>query len=897
MNRNKLKSFFCSCLLWLSISHADAQCPPKPTVTLVQPSGIGGGTITITNLPTGAASSVTTGFNTGGGTFEFGKTVYGGTTGLYTVTVQLNGCQAKTIVKLDRNGYRIPEPTCYRIVNKTTGKVLEAPSNTEGATIRQATPTGAANQLWERIRYIDGVYNWVSKSNGKFLGLTNPTDCPDGLQVKQFADNSGDNQKWRIEQQTNGAYKIFNFYCIKPIAAENNSTVAGANAVITSATGANEWTLEAFTCPPDCNTTPAISGNDFVCVGSNLNLTGTSTTGTTQWSSSDNSIATVSSSGVVTSLKAGSVTITYKITSGTCIGTATKTIGVTAVLPAIQTTIVNPSDINSGSITVTNLPTGALANLYLNGAGGNPLQSFSGLDAGEYTIKVTFNGCETSKIVTLVSASTTAFDPTKCYRIVNKESGKVLEVKDASTAEGATIYQWSITGKAQQLWQFARGTYNGYRMIAKHSGKVIDAANCVDGGLVQQFAIDGTGSQEWKFEKQADGSYKISNISCNTLFLKLQTSNTADGTDVGVNYDYGTESFKWLIQEAACSGTPPPPPPATFDPTKCYRLIARHSGKVAEIAEHSFANGVNIQQGTWGYSRRQVWRIKSIDGTYYQVMNGYSGEVMDVKGDFTYDGANIQQGIKNGGDNQKWRFDKNTEGYYFMTAKHSGKVADVKAVSTADGANIQQSTKNGGQNQQWTVSEIGCPAGVASAQTAEIYSADGYRDGRKGIITWLSNAANADYFTLEKQNKNGVFEKLTTVNAKPVVGFSDKNYYSYTDNETVEGENTYRVALVADNAPPQYSSPILLNFKTLTDFALYPNPTSDYVEIDLMSYQDRAVVLTVIDASGKEVRLLKIDKAAKTQRLELDGLTTGQYIIRIQTVGKRDVTRLLNLTK
>ena len=40
---------------------------------------------------------------------------------------------------------------CYRIVNKATGKVLEVEGNSldSGARIRQATATGAANQLWQ----------------------------------------------------------------------------------------------------------------------------------------------------------------------------------------------------------------------------------------------------------------------------------------------------------------------------------------------------------------------------------------------------------------------------------------------------------------------------------------------------------------------------------------------------------------------------------------------------------------------------------------------------------------------------------------------------------------------------------------------------------------------------
>jgi hypothetical protein len=57
------------------------------------------------------------------------------------------------------------------------------------------------------------------------------------------------------------------------------------------------------------------------------------------------------------------------------------------------------------------------------------------------------------------------------------------------------------------------------------------------------------------------------------------------------------------------------------------------------------------------------------------------------------------------------------------------------------------------------------------------------------------------------------------------------------------------------------------------------------------------VALHLIDARGQEVKMSKLEKASKTHRIDLDNLTTGIYVLRIQTSGKRDVTRLLNITK
>ena len=35
------------------------------------------------------------------------------------------------------------------------------------------------------------------------------------------------------------------------------------------------------------------------------------------------------------------------------------------------------------------------------------------------------------------------------------------------------------------------------------------------------------------------------------------------------------------------------------------------------------------------------------------------------------------------------------------------------------------------------------------------------------------------------------------------------------------------------------------------DFALFPNPTSDFIDVDLSSYEEHAVKLTVVNIQGR----------------------------------------------
>lgn len=82
---------------------------------------------------------------------------------------------------------------------------------------------------------------------------------------------------------------------------------------------------EEITVDPASNV--SISGSSILCEGETTTLTASSGGGT--WSSSNNSIANINSSGVVTAVSAGSVTITYNHSSSSC--SSSPTFGMTII--------------------------------------------------------------------------------------------------------------------------------------------------------------------------------------------------------------------------------------------------------------------------------------------------------------------------------------------------------------------------------------------------------------------------------------------------------------------------------------------------------------------------------------------------------------------------------------
>jgi hypothetical protein len=82
------------------------------------------------------------------------------------------------------------------------------------------------------------------------------------------------------------------------------------------------------------------------------------------------------------------------------------------------------------------------------------------------------------------------------YKLVNRKTGKVLDVNQSSAEEGAAIILWFNKNRSDdnQLWRWD-GQGPDRRLLAKRSGLVLDIDD--DGKAVQRRA-DENSKQRWK---------------------------------------------------------------------------------------------------------------------------------------------------------------------------------------------------------------------------------------------------------------------------------------------------------------------------------------------------------------------------------------------------------------
>ncbi|QFQ96802.1 family 43 glycosylhydrolase [Streptomyces phaeolivaceus] len=141
----------------------------------------------------------------------------------------------------------------------------------------------------------------------------------------------------------------------------------------------------------------------------------------------------------------------------------------------------------------------------------------------------------------------TATTPT-AYTIVNRNSGKCLDVEGGNTADGTNIFQWTCTGGANQKWRVEDMADDTSRLVNVATGKVMDTADC----------------------------------------------SAADGADI--------RQWSWLNNNCQKSRL-------IYTGGDYVRIVNASTGKVADVANCGTGNGVDVRQWTWLNNNCQQWRL------------------------------------------------------------------------------------------------------------------------------------------------------------------------------------------------------------------------------------------------------------------------------------------------
>lgn len=139
-----------------------------------------------------------------------------------------------------------------------------------------------------------------------------------------------------------------------------------------------------------------------------------------------------------------------------------------------------------------------------------------------------------------------------------------------------------------------------YKIVNKHSGKVLDVSggNTNDGANVQQWDDNGTNAQRWYVTMNSDSSFIIYS-KLNGKVLDVDSCSTNDGANVHMwTYKTGYSNKHWWI---------------TYIGDGYSSLINQKSNKGLEVGGWSTSTGGNVQQWTYKQQANQLWKFVMVN--------------------------------------------------------------------------------------------------------------------------------------------------------------------------------------------------------------------------------------------------------------------------------------------
>lgn len=334
------------------------------------------------------------------------------------------------------------------------------------------------------------------------------------------------------------------------------------------------------------------------------------------------------------------------------------------------------------------------------------------------------------------------------YWIINKHSGRALDVAEFSRVDGGNVQQWQYAGSDNQLWTL-RATGNGtYTLQAKHSGKYLDVASAsrTDGANIQQWTGNGTVAQQFRVEDIGGGLYRIINSGSGKA-LDVSGFSQTNGGNIQQWTWTGNNNQKWeIIPYNADTGL-----------AGLRSLRSKFNQRAIDIKEASTANAARAH--TWDYvnAANQKWNLEYVGSGYYKVRAQHSKQVLDVANASLADGVFVQQYPDNGNDAQLFAFIRNGNSWQIRN-RHSGKVLEIDGWANYNGAPIVQRSANGQDHQAWTVAAADAtsptpPGGGGSGRCTTLRWSDEFNgSGLPDASKWSFDVRPPGWVNREWQN-------------------------------------------------------------------------------------------------------------------------------------------------
>jgi GEVED domain/Secretion system C-terminal sorting domain/SprB repeat len=187
--------------------------------------------------------------------------------------------------------------------------------------------------------------------------------------------------------------------------------------------------------------------------------------------------------------------------------------------------------------------------------------------------------------------------------------------------------------------------------------------------------------------------------------------------------------------------------------------------------------------------------------------------------------------------------------------------------------------------------------GRSGTYRRDVLEMDASKAAESVQVFWTTNTSRKNaLFILERSGDGKNFEAIYQVAAfQPTDDLTD---FNFEDKNPLDGVNYYRLKLVYLDKSSTTTKPVSIQFDQFADFALFPNPATEGVSIDVKKWVGKSINIDITDNSGYIVFSKKLDaQHDRLQTLDVSNLASGSYLIRLVTANQRPLIKKLIVLK
>jgi hypothetical protein len=164
-------------------------------------------------------------------------------------------------------------------------------------------------------------------------------------------------------------------------------------------------------------------------------------------------------------------------------------------------------------------------------------------------------------------------------------------------------------------------------------------------------------------------------------------------------------------------------------------------------------------------------------------------------------------------------------------------------------------------------------------------------DGTGKLVLTSDTKLERGYLVLERlNNETGQYDAIEHRNV--TTGNSESSTEIFRDMNPQGGDNVYQVKHVSVETGERKTDKRKLSFDE--PIAMYPNPATTHVQVDLSSFIGKQVNIYIYSQVGRMMLQKRIEKVGKDLvNISLDGIVNGHYQMQIAVEGRSNISKKL----